>query len=53
MNKDQKMGVIRHTLTFVGGIFLAKGIIDESTLTDVIASIMVLVGTAWSLWEKR
>ncbi len=52
MNKDQKMGVIRHVLTFVGGIFLAKGIIDESTLTDVIASIMVLVGTAWSLWDK-
>jgi hypothetical protein len=52
MNKDQKMGVIRHVLTFVGGIFLAKGVIDESTLTDVIASIMVLVGTAWSLWAK-
>jgi hypothetical protein len=52
MSKDQKMGVIRHVLTFVGGIFLAKGIIDESTLTDVVASIMVLVGTAWSLWDK-
>lgn len=53
MSKEQKMGVIRHVLTFVGGIFLVKGIINESTLTDVIASIMVLVGTVWSLWEKR
>jgi len=53
MNKDQKLGVIRHTLTFMGGILLAKGLVDESLLTDMIASIMVLVGGVWSLLDKR
>ena len=53
MNRDQKLGLIRHTLTFVGGILLAKGVIDESTLTDVIASIMVLVGGFWSVAAKN
>jgi hypothetical protein len=53
MTKGQKLGVIRHVLTFVGGILLAKGLVDESLLTDMVASIMVLVGGAWSIFEKR
>jgi len=53
MNKEQKMGSIRHVLTFVGGILLAKGLVDESLLTDIIASVMVLVGGAWSIFYKR
>ena len=53
MNKDQKLGVIRHVLTFVGGILLAKGLVDESLLTDMVASIMVLVGGVWSILDKR
>lgn len=52
MNKDQKLGIIRHVLTFVGGILLAKGLVDESLLTDMVASIMVLVGGFWSVLAK-
>jgi len=52
MNKEQKLGVIRHVLTFVGGILLAKGLVDESLMTDIIASIMVLVGGFWSILAK-
>ncbi len=52
MNKEQKMGILRHVLTFVGGILLAKGLVDESLLTDMIASIMVLVGGTWSILAK-
>ena len=52
MNKDQKLGVIRHVLTFVGGILLAKGLVDESLMTDLIASIMVIVGGIWSVVSK-
>lgn len=46
------MGLIRHTLTFMGGLLLAKGLVDESLLTDMIASIMVLVGGIWSMSSK-
>jgi len=52
MNKEQKMGLLRHVLTFVGGILLAKGLVDQSLLTDMIASIMVLVGGFWSVLAK-
>jgi hypothetical protein len=52
MNKEQKLGIIRHVLTFVGGILLAKGLVDESLLTDMIASVMVLIGGFWSVLAK-
>ena len=52
MKKEQVLGIIRHTLTFVGGILLAKGLVDQSLLTDMIASIMVLVGGVWSILSK-
>ena len=52
MNKEQKMGILRHVLTFIGGILLAKGLVDESLLTDMIASVMVLVGGFWSVLAK-
>ncbi len=52
MNKEQKLGVIRHVLTFVGGILLAKGLVDESLMTDLIASIMVIIGGVWSVVAK-
>ena len=52
MNQEQKLGLIRHVLTFVGGILLAKGLVDESLLTDMIASIMVLIGGVWSIVSK-
>jgi hypothetical protein len=52
MNKEQKMGILRHVLTFIGGILLAKGLVDESLLTDMIASVMVLVGGTWSILAK-
>ena len=53
MTKEQKLGIVRHVLTFVGGILLAKGLVDESLLTDMIASIMVLIGGTWSVLDKR
>ena len=53
MNKEQKMGIIRHILTFAGGVLLSKGLVDESLLADIVASIMVLVGGFWSILDKR
>jgi hypothetical protein len=30
LTKDQLLGVIRHALTFIGGILITKGLVDES-----------------------
>lgn len=52
MKKDQVLGLIRHTLTFVGGLLVAKGFIDETIVTEIIGGVITLVGAFWSLVEK-
>lgn len=53
MNKEQIFGVIRHALTFVGGILLIKGIGSETLITEIIGGTMGLVASIWSLVEKK
>lgn len=52
LTREQLLGVLRHTLTFVGGILITKGIIDEATVTEIIGGIITLTGTIWSVLEK-
>jgi hypothetical protein len=52
MNKDQILGLVRHGLTFIGGIVLSKGLVEESTLTEIIGAISTLIGAIWSISEK-
>jgi hypothetical protein len=53
LNKEQVMGIVRHTLTFIGGIVVMKGLVDETVVTEVIGSVMTLVGTVWSILDKK
>lgn len=53
MNKEQVLGIVRHVLTFIGGILLTKGVIDESALSEVIGGVITLTGTIWSIVEKN
>ena len=53
LTKEQVMGIIRHGLTFVGGILIMKGIIDESTSQEIIGSAISLVGLVWSVVDKN
>jgi hypothetical protein len=52
LTKEQLLGILRHTLTFVGGILITKGIIDEATATEIIGGIITLTGTIWSVLAK-
>ena len=52
LTREQLLGVLRHTLTFVGGILITKGIINEATVTEIIGGIITLTGTIWSLLAK-
>lgn len=52
MNKNQIIGIVRHALTFLGGIIVTKGLIDESTLLEIVGSISTLIGAVWSIIEK-
>jgi hypothetical protein len=53
LTKEQVIGIIRHGLTFVGGILIMKGIIDESTSQEIIGSAISLVGLVWSVVDKN
>lgn len=53
MSKERILGIIRHTLTFVGGIVVMKGLIDESTATELVGGIVTLVGLIWSVFDKK
>lgn len=52
MTKEQILGVVRHLLTFFGGILVTKGLIDETIVTEIIGGISTLVGAIWSFIAK-
>lgn len=53
LTKDQILGIIRHTLTFIGGILVMRGIVDETAVTEIIGAGVTLVGTIWSIIDKN
>lgn len=53
MNRVVVLGVIRHALTFVGGIFVAKGLVDETLLPEITGAVITLVGAVWSILDKK
>jgi len=53
MNKNQILGITRHILTFVGGFLVVRGYVDESTVTEIIGSVVTLAGLIWSVVEKN
>ena len=52
MKKEQILGILRHSLTFIGGLLVMKGLIDETTATEIVGGVITLVGTIWSIVEK-
>lgn len=52
MKQEQALGILRHALTFFGGVLMAKGIVTEGWVADVVGSIITLVGSIWSVADK-
>jgi hypothetical protein len=53
LSKEQLMGIVRHALTFIGGIVVMKGLVDETMVTEIIGGVMTLVGAVWSVIDKK
>jgi hypothetical protein len=53
LSKEQILGIIRHTLTFVGGVLVMKGLVDEATFTELTGAVFTLIGGVWSIVEKN
>jgi hypothetical protein len=52
LTKEQVLGIIRHALTFVGGILVMRGIVDETIVTEIVGGVMTLTGAVWSIVSK-
>ena len=52
LSQDQWLGIIRHALTFGGGILIAKGLVDDALWSEVSGSVVTLVGAIWSIVAK-
>ena len=53
MTKEQVMGIVRHTLTFVGGILIVQGIAAEGIVTEAIGAVVTAVGAVWSVIKNK
>jgi hypothetical protein len=53
MKKEITLGIIRHVLTFVGGILITKGLIDSSSFHELGGSLLTLIGGIWSVISKK
>jgi len=51
--KEQVLGLVRHALTFIGGIIVAKGVIEAGLTEEIIGGVMTLVGALWSVFSKK
>jgi hypothetical protein len=52
MNKEQVLGIVRHGLTFFGGVLLTKGLVDEQMWSEISGSLITLIGGIWSIVIK-
>lgn len=53
MSKEAILGVVRHILTFGGGLLVSKGTIDEATMLEGVGAIITLAGIVWSIRQKK
>ncbi len=53
MNKLRILGLVRHLLTFAGGYLVASGKLDEGTVNEAGAALVVLIGAVWSYFSPE
>jgi hypothetical protein len=49
---EKTLGVIRHVLTFVGGILVSQGLLSEGLTSEIIGGVITIAGTVWSIVAK-
>ena len=52
MNSEIVFGLVRHVLTLIGGYYVSKGQIDQSSVDTVIGALTGIAGVAWSVKHK-
>ena len=53
VQREQILGLVRHGLTFIGGILVAKGLASEGQIMDLVGMTVTSVGTVWSILSNK
>jgi hypothetical protein len=53
MSKEMVLGVIRHILTFGGGLLATKGWVEDVDVATGVGAAVTLIGLVWSIIQKR
>jgi hypothetical protein len=53
LTKEQLLGIVRHAVTFIGGILVMKGLIDDSLVQEILGGVTTLAGAIWSIVDKN
>ena len=51
MNREQVLGIIRHILTFGGGLAVSWGWVGEADIPQVVGAVLTLIGVGWSFFS--
>jgi hypothetical protein len=51
--QEKVLGILRHAFTFVGGLIVTKGLIDESLFLELSGALLTLIGGVWSVLSKK
>jgi hypothetical protein len=53
LSKEQVLGIVRHGLTFLGGILLIKGQVSEGQWYEISGAAMSFLSVVWSVVDKK
>ena len=53
LSKEQVLGIVRHGLTFLGGILLIKGHVSEGQWYEISGAAMSFLSVVWSVVDKK
>lgn len=53
MKKDAFLSLLRHALTYLGGIATTHGVITDSTVQELIGPILTIAGIAWGVIDEQ
>lgn len=52
MGSDFLMSIVRHILTSIGAVLMAKGYVDDATMQAIIGGVVAVVGLGMSYRDK-
>jgi len=53
LSKEELLGIVRHGLTFVGGLVITGGLIDSGLYAELTGGVLSIAGVIWSILDKR